>query len=148
MTSDFPHKKMRSLSKGLEEYIGKRFLSIDVDIILGQPTRHCSHLGICKIEPEEKGFDPMDKSPSSRVKASIFWYSKEEVILLFKKTSITLATREFHFEKKYFTILETVSLPGFVRDVFKEDFLLLPGEYLLHETKLHFIVRFGPRTFS
>ncbi len=148
MTSDFPHKKILSLSKGLEEYIGKSFLSIDVDIILGQPTRHCSHLGICKIEPEEKGFDPIDKSPLTRVKASIFWYSKEDLIILFKKASISLPAREVHFEKKYFTILETVSLPGFVRDVFKNDFLISPGDYLLHETKLHFIVRFGSGTFS
>ncbi len=105
----------------------KYVAELDVDIVLGMPSKKCRYHGICKIE--EYGSLHSNTLNVEVLNVKILFNQLGNLIILFYENNMSESIRKKHFSTAFFEIQEAVKLPKFASNQLGNSFNILPGKY-------------------
>lgn len=113
-----------------------------VEVVLGQPSAKCKHLGICKIESvHSNGLkNNKDKCPSTNKLFGIASYKQRDYFeLVFERRTINQSIFDMHFKSGLFKVEEPYVVELEITNV---PILISPGTYNINLSNSLIGVRF------
>lgn len=105
--------------------------NVDIEIIMGRPSKECHSLGICKILPVGSLRANSRIRQVNALDGKIQLVENNMIRIEFNTKDANNDVCRKYFSGKRLTILDEVELPKFVVDQFGESFTIPTGKYAL-----------------
>jgi len=127
---------------GRSDFISDLLPSVDINIVLGMPSKNCQFHGICKIEPPLSQNSAMGVKPNHGIRAILSFNKRKELEILFQKKDLTEKLRAYHFGRESFLVLEPVNIPEFAARALGRGFKVSVGRYPIYEADSFYKINF------
>lgn len=116
---------------------------VGIDIKFGMPKHNCRFHGICRLDIDESDFDTPPAAQCGTGKGILFIPHSGYCLICFDKNSLTEATRDIHFQRKYFVLEEAVPISKALAIHLGKSIYLNAGQYRIVEKSTGYGVLFG-----
>ena len=122
--------------------------NIDVDIVLGMPSKNCQFHGICKINASSN-LEPDDFMNSktylkNSLKAILNLDEKKNLIIRFDCNTITTFIKDKYLKDDLFIISESIKIPDFASSYFRTSFEIKKGIYPIEKGVEYYQIKINP----
>lgn len=122
--------------------------NIDVDIVLGMPSKNCQFHGICKINPSSnldyEDFLCSNNYLKNSLKAVLHVDRQKNLIIKFDRNTITAFIEYEYLSEDLFVIAESIETPFFVNDYFGIPFRIKKGVYPVIRGEKYYQIKINP----
>ncbi len=143
------NKNMVQRIKNFIDIRGKKRHYIRVEVLFGNPKKHCTGSGICKIITNfnSQGTEK-NKRHCTKGRGLASWNTKGELIISIFKGSMCTHLKKRYFSKQNFEVIEPIATEfEILHKEERQNVIIVPGRYLIIESQSSYDIFFGECLF-